>query len=97
MKIKEEDEGIDFFFKNKTHALRLLDFLQTVIMTKVKQSKQLVSQDYNSNTYNYKYVFSVEIPKVCKHDLVIIPKKLKVAFGGVSTALLCQKVFLDKS
>ena len=61
-------------------------------MTKVKQSKQLVSQDYNSNTYNYKYVYSVEIPKICKYDLVIIPKKLKTSFGGVSTALICQKV-----
>ena len=28
IKIKEEDEGIDFFFNNKSQALRLLDFLQ---------------------------------------------------------------------
>lgn len=62
-------------------------------MTKVKQSKQLVSQDYNSNTYNYKYVFSVEIPKICKDDLVAIPNKLCVALGGCSPVLLCSKVF----
>lgn len=28
IKVKEEDEGIDFYFKNKSNALRLLDFLQ---------------------------------------------------------------------
>jgi len=61
-------------------------------MTKVKQSKQLVSQDYNSNTYNYKYVYSLEIPKICKDDLVLIPKKLCVLLGGCSPVLLCSKV-----
>jgi len=64
-------------------------------MTKVKQSKQLVSQDYNSNTYNYKYVFSVEIPKICKDDLVLIPHKLCVILGGCSPVLLCAKVFYN--
>jgi nonsense-mediated mRNA decay protein 3 len=34
----------------------------------------------------------VEIPAVCKDDLVIIPKKLATALGGVSTTLLCHKV-----
>ena len=61
-------------------------------MTKVKQSKQLVSQDYNSNTYNYKYVYSVEIPKICKDDLVLIPNKLCTLLGGCSPVLLCSKV-----
>ena len=61
-------------------------------MTKVKQAKQLVSQDYNSNTYNYKYVYSVEIPKICKDDLVLLPNKLRVLLGGCSPVLLCQKV-----
>ena len=61
-------------------------------MTKVKQSKQLVSQDYNSNTYNYKYVYSVEIPKICKDDLVLIPNKLCTLLGGCCPVLLCSKV-----
>lgn len=63
-------------------------------MTQVKQSKQLVSQDYHSNTHNYKYVFAVEIPKICKDDLVLIPNKLCVLLGGCSPVLLCSKVIL---
>jgi nonsense-mediated mRNA decay protein 3 len=30
----------------------------------------------NSNTFVYKYAFAVTLPKICKNDLVIIPKKL---------------------
>jgi len=58
----------------------------------VKNSKQLISQDDKSNTATYKYVFSVELPKICKDDLVLIPNKLKSQLGLKSQLLLCRKV-----
>lgn len=30
LKIKEEKDGLDFFFKSKTDACKLLDFLQVI-------------------------------------------------------------------
>jgi nonsense-mediated mRNA decay protein 3 len=37
----------------------------------------------SSNLFNYKYVFAVELPRICKHDLVIIPIKLSKELGGI--------------
>lgn len=92
LKIKEMHEGIDFFYKDKTHALRLVDFLQTMFSIRTKHSKQLISQDLTNNTCNYKYVVSVDLPKVCKDDLVVLKPKLAASLGGCSTVLVCTKV-----
>ena len=40
--------------------------LQSVVPCRFRSDKQLVSHDTHSNTYNYKYTFSVEIAPVCK-------------------------------
>ena len=61
-------------------------------MVKVVNSKQLISQDDRSNTYNFKYTFSAEIPKICKDDLIVIPEKLRKILGCSSYLGLCQKV-----
>lgn len=100
IKVEYCDDGLDFFYKNRAHAMRLVDFLQTILPTQVKQSKQLISHDDRNNTYNYKYTFSLEIPRVCKEDLAILPPKLCKEIGGLGPVLLCYKVttqihFLD--
>ena len=76
LKVTTEDDGINFYFKTTTHAQRLIDFLSSLLPITVKHSKQLISHDESSNTFVYKYAFAVTIPKICKNDLVIIPKKL---------------------
>lgn len=63
--IKEVDEGIDFYFKNKSHANRLVDFIQSKILSKFITSKQLISQDFKSNIVYYKYSTSLEIASIC--------------------------------
>ena len=92
LKIKEMHEGVDFFYKDKPHAQRLVDFLQTMFSTRIKHSKQLISQDFTNNTCNYKYVFSVDLPRVCKDDLVVLTPKIASALGGCSSVLICTKV-----
>ena len=49
----------DFLFplQGKT----LVEFHQSMIPIKYQHSKKLISHDVNSNTYNYKYTFSVEV------------------------------------
>jgi len=59
---------------------------------KVKTAKQLISTDEQSNVATYKFTFSVELPKICKDDLVLITPKLAGILGGCSGALICQKV-----
>jgi nonsense-mediated mRNA decay protein 3 len=66
VKITDIHEGLDFFFGSRAHALKLVDFLQSVVPIRFRADKQLVSHDTHNNTYNYKYTFSVEIAPVCK-------------------------------
>lgn len=92
LKVTVEDDGINFYYKNTTHAQRLIDFLGSLLPITVKNSKQLISHDQSSNVFVYKYAFAVTLPKICKNDLVIIPKKLAKELGGCSQLLLCEKV-----
>jgi NMD protein affecting ribosome stability and mRNA decay len=92
LNVKEMPEGIDFFFKNKSQANALSDFIHTQFPAKVKQSKQLVSHDQHSNLYNYKYTFMIELSPVCKDDLIILPPELSKELGGIGPVLLCHKV-----
>lgn len=76
LKVSSVDDGINFYYKTTTHAQRLIDFLNTFLPTAVKHSKQLISHDEMSNVFSYKYTFAVHLPKLCRNDLVIIPKKM---------------------
>ncbi len=89
LKVSVEDDGINFYYKNTTHAQRLIDFLGSLLPITVKNSKQLISHDQSSNIFTYKYAFAVTLPKICKNDLVVIPKKLAKELGGCSQLLLC--------
>ena len=59
-------QGIDFFFNSRAHALKFVDFLQSVVPLRFRNDKQLVSHKEHTNTYNYKYTFSTEIVPICK-------------------------------
>ncbi|KAL4445929.1 hypothetical protein ABPG74_010921 [Tetrahymena malaccensis] len=92
LKVEEKDDGLDFFYKNKMQANRLVDFIQSVIPCKVKPSKQLIGHDDRNNIYNYKYSWAIEIPKICKDDLCVFPPRLCKELGGISPLVLCVKV-----
>jgi nonsense-mediated mRNA decay protein 3 len=90
--IKNSNAGMDFFFGNRSHAIKFVDFLQHVVPTRHRSDKSLVSHDTKSNTYNYKYTFAVEIALVCKDDLCILPRKLNQALGNLGPIVLCTRV-----
>ena len=45
-------------------------------MFSVDTARQLLSQDFSSNTVKYKYCYAVDILPICKDDLCILPTKL---------------------
>ncbi|KAE8678868.1 importin-5-like [Hibiscus syriacus] len=93
IKIKQRDQGIDFFFGNKSHALKFVGFLGEVSPTdKSKRSERLVSHDTKNNTYNYKYTFSVEISPICREDLICLPPRVAVSLGNLGPLVICTKV-----
>lgn len=91
LSIKETPEGVDFYFKNRSHANAFSDFAHSLLPCKVKDSKRLVSHDQWSNLYNYKYSYMIEIAPVCKDDLIILSKEQSKELGGIGPVLLCYK------
>ena len=90
--IKEVPDGLDFYFTNKNHSTQLINFLQSNVPHKFKESKELVSHDVHSAIYNYKFTFLLEMPKICKDDLVIMPRPLCKELGGVNALGVCIKI-----
>ncbi|KAJ3006226.1 UNVERIFIED_CONTAM: hypothetical protein HDU68_004205 [Siphonaria sp. JEL0065] len=90
--IKEAKDGIDFYYTNRSHAIRMVEFLQSVVPAKLKTSEQLISQDIHSGTANYKFSYSLEIVPICKDDLMVLPFKVAKSLSDISPLVLCNKV-----
>lgn len=92
IKIKQMDQGIDFFFANRSHGVKFVEFIGKVTPSRSRHDKQLVSHDTKSNNYNYKYTFSVEICPICREDLICLPPKVAVSLGNLGPVVICTKV-----
>ncbi len=98
--IQESKDGLDFFYAQKNHAVKMLDFLSEIAPIKYQKSQELISQDSHTAVKLYKFSFSVEIVPICKDDLVVLPLKLARSLGNISRLVLCSKItnsiqFLD--
>ncbi|EIN08160.1 NMD3-domain-containing protein [Punctularia strigosozonata HHB-11173 SS5] len=90
--VKETRDGLDFFYSQRSHAIKMTEFLTSVVPVRSKSSEQLISKDTHSNTANYKFTYSVEIAPVCKDDLVCLPPKLARQLANISPLVLCTRV-----
>lgn len=76
IKTEEVEGGVDVFFGSENDATRLVDFLKGRLPLSLKTSSKLISHNERDNTSNIKTTYSCLIPKICKDDLIRIPKKL---------------------
>ena len=90
--IKEFPDGLDFYFHNRSHAIKFVEFLQSIIPIRYVAAQKLISHDVKSNIWNYKYTYSVEIAPICRDDLLCIPKGLAKSLGNIHPLVLCHKV-----
>jgi nonsense-mediated mRNA decay protein 3 len=81
--IKEAKDGLDFFYSQRAHAIKMCEFLSAVVPTRSKSSEQLISTDVHTSTSNYKFTYSVEIAPICKDDLICLPSKLARSLGNI--------------
>eukprot|EP01128_Nolandella_sp_AFSM9_P006420 TRINITY_DN329_c0_g1_i1.p1 TRINITY_DN329_c0_g1~~TRINITY_DN329_c0_g1_i1.p1 ORF type:complete len:572 (+),score=119.55 TRINITY_DN329_c0_g1_i1:206-1717(+) len=88
----EQPDGIDFYFHTKSHAMKFIQFMTSMVPMKYSDSKQLVSHDIRSNEYTYKYTFIAEVAPVCKDDLVCLSNKMANQLGAISNLVLCHKI-----
>uniref|UniRef100_F7E4H4 60S ribosomal export protein NMD3 n=1 Tax=Monodelphis domestica TaxID=13616 RepID=F7E4H4_MONDO len=92
LRIKEIHDGLDFYYAQKQHAQKMVDFLQCTVPSRSKSSQRLISHDVHSNTYNYKSTFSVEIVPICKDNVVCLPPRLAQSLGNMSQICVCIRV-----
>jgi nonsense-mediated mRNA decay protein 3 len=92
LNIKEAKDGVDFYFSARNQGEKFVDFLNSVVPIKVKQSQELISMDVHTSKKSYKFSYSAEIVPVCKDDLVALPMKLAKSVGNISPLLLCHKI-----
>ncbi|KZF23172.1 nonsense-mediated mRNA decay protein 3 [Xylona heveae TC161] len=90
--IKETKDGLDFFYAQRNHAEKLVDFLNSVVPIRAKKSQELISMDIHTSSKSYKFTFSVEIVPICKDDLVVLPIKLAKSVGNITPMTLCHRV-----
>lgn len=90
--IKEVKGGLDFHFAQRSHAIKMLEFLASMVPTRSKSSEQLISSDVHTSTSNYKFTYAVEIIPICKGDLIAMPKKAANTLGQISQLVMCTRV-----
>ena len=89
--IKESKDGIDFYYVNRSHALKMLEFLTSVVPVRSKCSSY-PQTDIHTSTSNFKFAYSVEIVPVCKDDLVCLPTKTARVMSDISPIVVCVRV-----
>ncbi|KAI9780228.1 MAG: ribosome-binding protein [Geoglossum umbratile] len=90
--IREVKDGLDFFYAQRNHADKFVDFLGSVAPVRSKKSQELISHDIHTSTKSYKFSFSVELVPICKDDIVCLPIKLAKSLGNISPLTLCYRV-----
>ncbi|OMH80544.1 60S ribosomal export protein NMD3 [Zancudomyces culisetae] len=90
--IKVVKGGLDFQYGSRNQAIKMVDFLSSIVPIRSKTSEQLISHDIHTSISNYKFTYSVEIVPMCKGDLVCMTKKVAGSLGQISPLVLCIKV-----
>ncbi|KAJ2454148.1 ribosome-binding protein [Coemansia sp. RSA 2336] len=90
--IVEVKGGLDFHFAQRAHAIKMVEFLGSMVPTRSKSSEQLISSDIHTSTSNYKFTYAVELIPICKDDLVVMPKKTANSLGHIAPLALCTRV-----
>ncbi|GAB2302908.1 hypothetical protein Dimus_036901 [Dionaea muscipula] len=92
IRIKQINQGIDFFFSNRSHGVKFIEFVSKVAPVRSSDDKKQKSHDPKSNIYNYQYTFIVEICPICREDLICLPPKLATSLGNLGPLMICMKV-----
>lgn len=86
--VQEKKDGLDFFYVQRAHAIRMCEFLASVVPVRSTKSEQLISMDVHTSSSNYKFTYSVEIVPLCKDDLVCLPLRVARSLGNIGQFVL---------
>ncbi|CAO1623038.1 unnamed protein product [Parajaminaea phylloscopi] len=90
--ISEKKDGLDFYYTQRSHAVKMCEFLASVVPVRTTSSASVISMDIHTSTSNNKFTYSVEIAPICKDDLIALPKSLAKSLGQLPQLVLCSRV-----
>ncbi|KAL4402484.1 ribosome-binding protein [Malassezia pachydermatis] len=90
--VLEKKDGLDFYYAQRAHAIRMCEFLASVVPIRTTKSEQLISMDVHTSSSNYKFTYSVEIVPICKDDLLCLPLPLARSLGHIGPFVLPFRV-----
>ncbi|PKI84614.1 hypothetical protein MVES_001617 [Malassezia vespertilionis] len=90
--VQEKKDGLDFFFVQRAHAIRLCEFFSSVAPIRISKSERLISSDVHTSQSNYKFTYSVEIAPICKDDLVCLPLPIARSLGNIGQMVLPYRI-----
>lgn len=90
--IEEKRDGLDFFYSQRSHAVKMCDFLTSIAPVRTQSSSTIISADVHTSTQNNKFTYSVEIAPICKDELAVLPKRMAKSMGNIGQLVLCYRV-----
>ena len=90
--VQEKKDGLDFFYVQRAHAIRMCEFLASVVPVRMNKSEQLISMDVHTSQSNYKFTYSVEIVPLCKDDLICLPLHVARSLGNIGQFVLPYRI-----
>lgn len=90
--IEEKKDGLNFYYAQRSHAVKMVEFLASIAPIRSQSSSTIISADVHSSTQNNKFTYSVEIVPICKDELVVLPKRLAKSMGNIGQLTLCYRV-----
>mmetsp|Transcript_39363 Transcript_39363/g.63447 ORF Transcript_39363/g.63447 Transcript_39363/m.63447 type:complete len:573 (+) Transcript_39363:2-1720(+) len=91
--VKEVPDGIDFYFIEKRHSQKLVNFVTTMVPCRVKTGgERVLSEDWKNNSAKMKQAISVEIVPICKDDIFVLHPRQHAALGCMGPMVLVVTV-----
>lgn len=90
--VENSKQGMDFFFKQKNQAEKVVNFISTHLPTKSKFSKKHISTDARTNKPRYELTYAVDIVPLGRGDLVMMPVNLQAKNSSAGELVLVSKV-----
>jgi len=89
MSLREATGGLDIFFATPGEAQKFIELIQSYCPVRITHAKRLLWHDFQNSFSHIRHIYMLEIPSICKDDLVVVPSGGKLGNGGI---MICTRV-----
>lgn len=90
--VESSKQGMDFFFKQRNQAEKVVNFISTHFPTKSKLSKRHISTDARTSKPRYELTYAVDLVPLGRGDLVLMPVNLNAKNSSAGEIVMVSKV-----